>query len=50
MCKDQHIDAELFALFLSSGVYLQYAQRYMKAEQIDAVDIAMYLALLGIAR
>lgn len=43
MVKDQHIDAEIFALFLSTGVYLQYAQRYMRAEQIDDVDISPYL-------
>jgi len=45
MCKDRHIDAELFALFLRSGIYLDYAQRYMKPEAIAAVDIAPYLAI-----
>ncbi|RQO63555.1 hypothetical protein DBR47_03245 [Paucibacter sp. KBW04] len=45
MCKDQHIDADLFALFLQSGVYLDYAQRYMKPEAIDAVDIAPFLLI-----
>ena len=44
MQKDQHIDAELFALFLSSGVYREYAERYMPAELIDAVDIQPYLS------
>ncbi len=29
MRKDQHIDADLFALFLRSGVYRDYAERYM---------------------
>jgi hypothetical protein len=43
MKKGQHIDADLFSLFLHSGVYLQYAQRYMKPEQIDEVDIKQYL-------
>ena len=38
-----HIDAELFELFLTSGVYLRYAQRYLKPEQIDAVDISQHL-------
>jgi len=40
----QHIDADLFALFLRSGVYLTYAERYLKPEQIDAVDVESYLA------
>ena len=43
MCKGRHIDADVFALFLRSGVYLAYAQRFMRAEQIDAVDIHRYL-------
>jgi HD-GYP domain-containing protein (c-di-GMP phosphodiesterase class II) len=43
MRKDQHIDPELFALFLQSGVYRQYAERYMAAELIDEVNIQDYL-------
>jgi hypothetical protein len=38
-----HIDGELFDLFLRSGVYLRFAERYLKPEQIDAVDVAQYL-------
>ena len=44
MQRDQHIDAELFALFLRSGVYRDYAERYMRPELIDPVDIQAYLA------
>ncbi|MBX9754297.1 MAG: GAF domain-containing protein [Pseudomonadaceae bacterium] len=44
MKKDQHIDPELFALFLRSGVYRDYAERYMPKELIDAVDIQPYLS------
>ena len=43
MNKDRHIDPELFALFLRSGVYREYAQRFMRPEQIDEVDISQYL-------
>ncbi|MGB8147179.1 MAG: HD domain-containing phosphohydrolase, partial [Azonexus sp.] len=43
MKKDQHIDPELFDLFLRSGVYREYAERFMKPEQIDSVDVAAYL-------
>lgn len=41
--KDRHIDPDLFDLFLRSGVYLRYAQRYLSPEQIDPVDIQPYL-------
>lgn len=44
MQQDHHIDPELFALFLRSGVYLRYAKRYMSPELIDEVDIGPYLA------
>jgi len=44
MRKDQHIDAELFELFLRSDVYVKYALEYLRPEQIDEVDIK---ALLG---
>lgn len=42
--KEEHIDGDLFELFLRSGVYLRYAQKYLKPEQIDAVDITQYLS------
>ena len=41
-----HIDRDLFALFLSSGVYQTYAQRYMHPDQIDEVPVAQYLSHL----
>lgn len=43
MVKDQHIDADLFKLFLSSGVYKTYANEFLAPEQIDEVDISEYL-------
>ncbi|MBC3932013.1 HD domain-containing phosphohydrolase [Undibacterium curvum] len=43
MVKDRHLDGDLFALFLRSGVYLDYARRYLKPEQIDTIQIADYL-------
>ena len=39
MKEEEQIDSELFALFLRSGVYRQYAQEHLKPEQIDEVDI-----------
>ncbi|WP_286240842.1 CHASE2 domain-containing protein [Neptuniibacter halophilus] len=41
--KDQHIDPVLFDLFLSAGIYKQYAERFLDPEQIDEVDIEQYL-------
>ena len=38
-----HIDPDLFRLFLESGVYRDYAERFLSADQIDPVDIAIYL-------
>ncbi len=43
MVKDQHIDPELFQLLLKSGIYKQYAEKFLRPEQIDEVDIAHYL-------
>jgi HD-GYP domain-containing protein (c-di-GMP phosphodiesterase class II) len=41
--QDNHIDGELFDLFLRSGVYLRYAERYLKPEQIDKVEVEKYI-------
>ncbi len=43
MVKDQHIDPDLFELFLTSGVYKDYADNYLLPDQIDEVDISAYL-------
>jgi hypothetical protein len=43
MKRERHVDPELFDLFLTSGVYLRYAERFLRPEQIDAVDVERYL-------
>ncbi|MGV8923187.1 MAG: HD domain-containing phosphohydrolase [Thermomonas sp.] len=43
MHQDQHLDHELFELFLRSGVYREYAGRFMPVEQIDEISIEDYL-------
>jgi len=43
MMLNEHIDKDVFELFLTSGVYLQYAERFLPLSQIDEVDIAKYL-------
>ncbi|MOA67352.1 hypothetical protein D3C78_1944860 [compost metagenome] len=49
MARDQHIDAELFRLFLTSGVYRQYGEQFLGRDQLDEVDIEPYLAALDSA-
>lgn len=46
MARDNHIDGELFRLFLSSGVYREYGEKFLRPEQPDAVDIQPYLDAL----
>lgn len=41
--KDQHIDPDLFDLFLTAGIYKQYAEHFLSPEQIDEVDINQYI-------
>jgi HD-GYP domain-containing protein (c-di-GMP phosphodiesterase class II) len=43
MRRDQHVDPDLFDLFLTSGVYRRYAERFLRPEQIDPVDVAQYV-------
>ena len=43
MNKDQHIDPELFELFLKSGVWKEYAEKYLEPYQLDDIDIGAYL-------
>jgi len=43
MRNDGHIDGDLFELFLKEGIYQQYADIYLRPEQIDPVDIAKLL-------
>lgn len=44
MKKDAHIDDELFELFLTSGIYKEYAERFLDPSQIDEVDVSQYLS------
>lgn len=46
MCHTAHIDSELFALLIRSGIHRRYAERFMHPEQIDQVDDQAILAAL----
>lgn len=43
LVEEDLMDRDIFELFLTSGVYLQYAKRFMTAEQIDEVDISKFI-------
>jgi HD-GYP domain-containing protein (c-di-GMP phosphodiesterase class II)/fumarate reductase subunit D len=44
MKRDQHIDPQLFDLFLTTGVWRRYAERFLPADQVDEVDVAQYVS------
>jgi len=38
MKQDNHIDPDVFDLFVREKIYLKYAQQFLEPEQIDDVD------------
>jgi HD-GYP domain-containing protein (c-di-GMP phosphodiesterase class II) len=40
MKEDNHIDAELFKVFIDDKIYMRYAQEFLHQEQIDEIDPA----------
>ena len=44
MSKDQHIDPELFDVFLVSGVFRCYAEAHLQPWQNDVEDVSPYLS------
>ncbi|MEZ4249943.1 MAG: HD domain-containing phosphohydrolase [Polyangiales bacterium] len=45
MKRDNHLDPQLLDLFVTSGIYKVYADRYLPPHLIDAVDEAAILAV-----
>lgn len=43
MKQSNHIDPNLFDLFLTSGLHMEFGRRFLHASQIDQVDINQYL-------
>jgi len=41
--QNGHIDPDLFDLFLKSGAYQRYAERFLPPSQIDDVEVEQYL-------
>jgi HD-GYP domain-containing protein (c-di-GMP phosphodiesterase class II) len=47
MKKDQHIDPDIFDIFIQDRVYLQYAEEFLDPEQIDEIDEASISSYLN---
>ena len=45
MKRDNHLDPVLFDFFVDSGIYRRYAEQYLPADLIDAVDEAALIAM-----
>lgn len=45
MVQDNHLDRDVFELFLKEGIYRDYAERFLAAEQMDEVDVKRYLRI-----
>jgi HD-GYP domain-containing protein (c-di-GMP phosphodiesterase class II) len=43
MRKENHIDGDLFEIFLTSGIYNDYAEKFLQPYQRDSVDISKYV-------
>ena len=48
MCRQAHIDPELFRLFIEAQVYEDYARRFLSSEQIDAIALDSLLTRAGL--
>ncbi|MBS35807.1 MAG: phosphohydrolase [Thiotrichales bacterium] len=40
MKEDNHVDPDLFDVFVRKRVYMEYAEKFLKPEQIDEVDLS----------
>jgi hypothetical protein len=46
MKRDNHLDPDLFDVFVRSGVYRKFGERYLPAPLLDTVDEAALLAIV----
>lgn len=47
MVRERHLDADVFRFFLTSGVWRDYAERFLTPAQRDTVDVDALVASLG---
>ena len=43
MVENGHLDGEVFRLFVSSGVWRNYAEQHLHADQVDTVDESLFM-------
>ncbi len=41
--EKEYINKEIFNYFLESGIYQEYAEKYLKLEQIDVNDVVLFM-------
>lgn len=46
MARDRHVDSELFRLFVETGVYREYGEKFLRPDQLDTVDEQAMLAIV----
>ncbi len=42
--KENHIDGDLFEIFLTSGIHSEYAEKFLQPYQRDSIDISKYIS------
>ncbi len=47
MVNENHLDRDLFILFLQSGIWHEYAVAYLQADKVDIIDISVLLQKVG---
>jgi HD-GYP domain-containing protein (c-di-GMP phosphodiesterase class II) len=45
MCKDGHLDPAVFDYFLESGIWQTYAERFLRPDQRDGIDVGALRAV-----
>ena len=40
MCKDKHIDEDIFKIFVEEEVYQEYAEKFLSSEQLDQIKVS----------
>ncbi|CNI04483.1 putative chemotactic transducer-related protein [Yersinia thracica] len=47
MVNENHLDRDLFILFLQSGIWQEYAMTHLQADKVDSIDISVLLQKIG---
>jgi len=43
MVKKEHLDKNIFEIFLKKGIYKEYAKKYLNKEQIDEINLDEFI-------